>query len=53
MWVATSHSYDSFIHYTSPVYPAHQQMQHGSQSVIKTGRHSWCSPSRRSHNHYS
>src|SRR4029077_9988338 len=22
MWVATSHSYDSFIHYTSPVYPA-------------------------------
>src|SRR6266481_7609725 len=25
MWVATSHSYDSFIHYTSPVYPAHRR----------------------------
>jgi hypothetical protein len=25
MWVATSHSYDSFIHYTSPVYPAHKE----------------------------
>src|SRR6202050_3106982 len=25
MWVATSHSCDSFIHYTSPVYPAHKE----------------------------
>jgi enoyl-CoA hydratase/carnithine racemase len=25
MWVATSHSYDSFIHYTSPVCPAQEE----------------------------
>src|SRR5882724_8540727 len=25
MWVATSHSYDFCIHYTSPVYPAHKE----------------------------
>ena len=25
MWVATSHSYDFYIHYTSPVYPAHRR----------------------------
>src|SRR6202041_3181791 len=34
MWVATSHSYDSFIHYTSPVYPAHKESRNEARSRL-------------------
>src|SRR4029077_14731878 len=33
MWVATSHSYDSFIHYTSPVYPAHRRTNDAQPNI--------------------
>jgi hypothetical protein len=36
MWVATSHSYDFFIHYTSPVLTGAQEHANMTKSVAKT-----------------